>query len=160
MNYYNKISKGYNELHGEEQKKKIELIKKNIKIKKTDKLLDVGAGTGLSSDFECDVTAVDTSKELLKQNPAIKKFVAGAEKLPFKDNYFDVVVSVTAIHNFKNIEKGLKEIKRVGKNKFVFSVLKKSSKFDLIKKLIKKYFKIQKEIEEDKDVVFILSGMV
>lgn len=158
MQYYNKISKGYNELHGKEQKAKVDLIKKNIKISKKDKLLDVGAGTGLSSDFECDVTAVDPSEELLKQNPVKKKFVAYAENLPFPDSSFDIVISVTAVHNFKNIEKGLLEIKRVGKNKFVLSVLKKSAKFDLIKKLIKKYFKIQKEIEEEKDLIFLCNS--
>ena len=157
MNYYNKTAKGYNELHSEEQKAKLDLIKTIIKIKKTDKLLDVGAGTGLSSDFDCDVTAVDPSKELLKQNPAKKKFLANAENIPFKDNSFDIVISITAIHNFKDIEKGLKEIKRTGKNKFVFSVLKKSKKFNLIKKLIKKHFKIQKETEESKDVIFLCS---
>lgn len=154
--YYDQISEGYNELHSGEQKAKVDLIKKFIKIKKTDKLLDVGAGTGLSSDFECEVTAIDPSIGLLKQNPAKNKIVAKAENLPFPDSYFDIVISVTSIHNFGDIEKGLKEMKRVGKNKFVFSVLKRSKKFDLIKDLIKKQFKIKKVVEEEKDLIFFI----
>jgi len=136
---------------------KLRIIKENLKLKKSDKLLDCGAGTGISSDFDCIVTALDPSEELLKQNNAKDKIVGCAENLPFKDNSFDFVISITAVHNFKDIEKGILEIKRVGK-KFVFSVLKKSSKFDLIKDLIKKHFKIQKEIEEEHDIIFFLKS--
>ena len=46
-------------------------------------------------------------------------------------------------------------MKRVGKNKFAFSVLKKSEKLDKIKKLIEKIFTIKHEIEEEKDIIFI-----
>ena len=68
MCYYNKISKGYNELYKEEQLKKLGIIKNNIKIKNGDLLLDVGCGTGLSSDFGCKVIGIDNSLELLKLN--------------------------------------------------------------------------------------------
>ena len=43
---------------------------------------------------------------------------------------------------------------RVGKESYVFSVLKKSKKFDTIKNLIVKNFKIGKVIEEGKDTIF------
>ena len=159
MNYYNKISKGYNKLHKEEQLKKLNIIKNNIKIKKSDLLLDVGCGTGISSKFGCKVIGIDPSAELLKLNKNKNKFLGNAEKLPFKSNVFDFVISVTAVHNFKDIERALKEIKRVGKNNFVFSILKRSNKFDEIKKSIKKHFKIEKEIEEDKDIIFYLKNI-
>ena len=154
MSYYNKISKGYTKLHKEEQLKKLSIIKNNIKIKKSDLLLDVGCGTGISSDFDCTVIGIDPSEELLRLNKNKNKFLGDAEKLPFKSNFFDFVISVTAIHNFKDIERALKEIKRVGKNNFVFSILKRSNRFNEIKKLIKKNFRIEKEIEEDKDLIF------
>ncbi len=154
MCYYNKISKGYNELYKEEQLKKLGIIKNNIKIKNGDLLLDVGCGTGLSSDFGCKVIGIDNSLELLKLNNKKNKVMSCAENLPFKDNIFDYVVSLTAIHNFSNIEKSLKEMKRVGKNNFAFSILKKSKKLNEIKTLIKKYFKVNKIIEEDKDLIF------
>ena len=81
MNYYNEIAEGYNELHKEEQLNKLKIIKENIEINKTDKLLDVGCGTGISSDFDCNVYAIDPSEELLKQNPVKNKIIANAENI-------------------------------------------------------------------------------
>ncbi|MBS3098403.1 methyltransferase domain-containing protein [Candidatus Woesearchaeota archaeon] len=175
MTYYDSISEGYEELHGEEQLKKVALIKKHLKLKPTDKLLDVGCGTGLTTEpWNCKRYGVDPAKKLLEkarqklssknekglekakpfQKDKIEYKLAPAEKIPYPDNSFDVVLSITAIQNFKDIEKGLKEIKRVGKNKFVLSFLKKSKKADKIKKLVNKYFKVEKAVEEDKDLMF------
>jgi len=154
MGYYNKISKGYNELHKKEQLKKLSIIKKNIKIKNNNLLLDVGCGTGISSKFNCKVIGIDPSTGLLKLNKNKNKIQGHAENLPFKDNIFDYVISVTSVHNFKNIEKSFKEIKRVGKNNFIFSILKRSNKLNEIKKQIKNNFIIKKVIEEEKDIVF------
>ena len=154
MGYYNKISKGYNELHKEEQLKKLLIIKNNIKINKNDLLLDVGCGTGISSQFDCKVVGIDPSIGLLRLNKSRNRIQAKAEYLPFKNNTFDIVISVTSAHNFKDIEKGLKEIKRVGKNNFVFSILKRSNKLNEIKKEIKNNFEIKKLTEEEKDTIF------
>ncbi|MEM4263273.1 MAG: class I SAM-dependent methyltransferase [Candidatus Woesearchaeota archaeon] len=157
MTYYDETSKGYNELHGEEQLKKLKIIAKEIKINKSTKLLDVGCGSGLSAKaFDCNITGIDPSEQLLKQCP-FKTIKASAESIPFPDKSFDVVIAVTSIHNFNNIEAGLKEIKRVGKGLFALTVLKKSPKKDSIISLIKKHFKIKKEIDEEKDLIFICS---
>ena len=153
MDFYNQVSKGYDELYGEEQQKKLNIIKDYLKIKNDDLLLDVGCGTGISSRFDCRVIGVDPSIGLLKQNRKFK-INSKAENLPFKDNAFNFVVSITAIHNFSNIEKSLEEINRVGRNEFVFSVLKKSGKFNEIRNLIKTKFKISKVAEEGKDAIF------
>ena len=48
MDYYNQISKGYDELHGLEQLNKLNVIKNNLNIKNNDLLLDAGCGTGRS----------------------------------------------------------------------------------------------------------------
>lgn len=156
MGYYNTISKGYEELYKEEQQNKLSIIQNIIKTNKNTKILDVGCGTGVSSNFECFVVGIDPSKELIKLNKSNSKLIGVAEFLPFKDNSFDCVISVTAIHNFKNIKLAIGEIKRVGKNDFVFSVLKKSSKFGYIKKLIEKNFNIERIIDEGKDSIFLL----
>ena len=153
MGYYDETAKGYNELHKEEQLKKLRIISDNINVKKTDKLLDVGCGSGLSAKiFNCSITGVDPSTELLKQC-SFKTIKAKAEKLPFSDNEFDIVIAVTCIHNFDDIKKALNEIKRVGKKKFVLTVLKKSEKKDFIINEIKDIFMITKIIEEDKDII-------
>lgn len=159
MNYYNEISEGYEELHKEEQQKKVELIKNYLKPKQTDLLLDVASGTGLTTEpWNCKRIGLDPAIKLLEKarnKQEIQYINAEAEHIPFKDNSFDIVISITAIHNFNNIEKGLREIKRVGKDKFILSTLKKSRKIREISKLIKKIFKPEEIIEEEKDIIFI-----
>ena len=156
MNYYDETARGYDELHGEEQLKKLKIIADEIKATKDTKLLDVGCGTGLSAKvFNCNITGIDPAENLLKQC-SFKTIKAKAESLPFKDNSFDVVIAVTSIHNFDDIEKGLKEIKRVGKDQFALTVLKKAKNCNEIINKIKELFKIIKEIDEDKDKIFIL----
>ena len=157
MAYYDSIAEGYDELHREEQLKKLKIIKENLIINENDKLLDVGAGSGISSDFNCEVYALDPSERLLNQikNKKIRKIKARAEEIPFEDGFFDAVISVTSIHNFDDIEKGLLEMKRVGKNRFAFSVLKKSAHFNEIKSAISTLYIVQKEIDEGTDIVFI-----
>lgn len=154
MPYYDSIAGSYNELHWEEQLSKLSIIKKNIKIGEKTKVLDVGCGTGISSDFGCFVIGIDLSSELLKQNKHLR-ILGAAESLPFKDNSFDYVVAITSIHNFNDVSQSISEMGRVGKKNFVFSILKKAKKFDIIKNTIENNFKISKAIEEEKDRIFI-----
>lgn len=157
MTYYDEISKGYEELHREEQEKKLAIVKENIKVYKNDLLLDVGCGTGVTSNFGCNVVGLDPSIKLLdKCSFPIKKVLGEAENIPFKDKTFDIVVSITAIQNFHDIEKGLKEIKRVGKERYILSFLKKSPKKEEINALIRKYFDVKRVIEEDKDIIYFV----
>ena len=157
-NYYNEIAQGYEELHKEEQLKKIYVIKKHLKINKEDKLLDVGCGTGLTTElWPCKRYGIDPSSKLLekaRQKDEIEYKLAPAKKIPYTNNFFDIVTSITAIQNFENIEEGLKEIKRVGKNKFVLSFLKNSNKKESIIKIIREIFDVRKIIEEEKDLIF------
>ncbi|MBN2367991.1 class I SAM-dependent methyltransferase [Candidatus Woesearchaeota archaeon] len=158
MTYYDEISTGYEELYEEEQLKKIKVIKQYLKPEPEDKLLDVGCGTGLTTEpWPCKRYGVDPAKKLIaraRQKDKIEYKIAPAEDIPYPDDYFDYVVSITAIQNFSDIKKGLEEIKRVGKDKFVLSYLKKSSKAPMIRKIIDSMFDIKKEIEEEKDFIF------
>jgi len=149
---YNRLANNYNELYFKEQLKKIIIIKNELKIE-DEKVLDVGCGTASYSGFFKNYLGIDNSVEMMKMANANIVF-GKAEDLPFKDNSFDVIISITAIHNFKNIKKAVGEIKRVSKGKIAISVLKRSKKFNYIKKLILNNFDV-KEIEEDKDVIFI-----
>lgn len=151
MQYYDAISRGYNGLYREEQLKKIRLIKQNLRIRPTDILLDLGCGPAFG-DFGCRSVGLDYSIMLLKQ-ANIPVVQGRAEQLPFKDNSFDIVVSVTAIQNFESIEKALIEAKRVGKNCFAFTFLKKSGKASKIEQLIKKHFIVDNRFVEEKDII-------
>ena len=154
MEYYNEIAAGYHELYRDEQLNKLKIIKENIKVMHNTKLLDVGCGIGLSSCFECFAVGIDTSINLLRRNKNNFKLLGAAEYLPFKDNSFDCVISVTAFHNFNNIKKSINEIKRVGKRSFAFSILRKSKKYNRIRSLIDKSFAVKEIVQESKDTIF------
>ncbi|MBI4739088.1 class I SAM-dependent methyltransferase [Candidatus Woesearchaeota archaeon] len=167
--YYDDISSGYDELHREEQEKKMSTILHELPAdfipSRNARLLDVGCGCGISTaPWNCNCVGIDPSKDLIalaKQN-SIKPnrvFMVGfAEHIPFADHMFDLVISVTAIHNFSDARGSLLEMKRVGKGMFVFSLFKRSQKFAEIKTLIQNEFKIIKEIDEGVDFLFFATS--
>jgi len=164
--YYDEISEGYDTLHMAEQLQKMTEIIAAMGAdvpKKKDKLLDVGCGTGISTSvWACECTGIDPSEKLVAlaqkkyAGQENRKFLVGnAEELPFPDDTFDVVISITAIHNFTDAKKGILEMQRVGKDRFVFSVLRKAAQLDEIEKYIIISFKVKKIVMEEKDLIFI-----
>jgi ubiquinone/menaquinone biosynthesis C-methylase UbiE len=156
MDYYNQIAEGYEELHKEEQLKKLEIIKENFDF--GDSVLDVGCGTGFCLD-EIDAkrkVGIDPSEELVKigKKKGRNISVGRAETLEFNDDEFDSVICLTAAHHFTDIPKGFSEMKRAGR-RFAFSILKRASNFKEIEKVIKKMFVVDKRLEEEKDMIFI-----
>lgn len=165
--YYNIISEGYDELYGEEQLRKLRFMENCIKkyaelnefIRHDYKLLDIGCGTGISTQFfnVKEKYGIDPSSTLIKlavdKYPKCRFFVLSAEDMiPLKKEY-DIIISLTAIQNFKNINKGLLNIKNAGK-RFILSFLKRSAKKGIIEKLIEKNFQIIKKFEEEKDIIY------
>ena len=106
-------------------------FKKQYNLTKDSKVLDVGCAKGfMMHDFSemipgIEVQGVDISKYAIKNcMPSVKDFVqvADARELPYEDNSFDLVISVTTVHNFDREEciKALQEIDRVSKkNAFI-----------------------------------------
>ena len=148
VDYYSSISKGYNELYGEEQIEKAKNILKYIKPKGL--LLDIGAGTGISTNLFNESTNIllEPSCNMLTQAAGLR-VVGFAEKLPFKNKIFDAIISITSLHH-SDIKKSLKEVKRVSKrdSQIAFTILKKS-----------KYSKLNingfTKIDIGKDILFI-----
>jgi ubiquinone/menaquinone biosynthesis C-methylase UbiE len=156
MSYYDQISGGYSELHGEEQMNKAKIILEKINPQPTETLLDVGCGDAAYLDlFGCKAVGLDPAKELLAKYKGRHRVMQGsAERLPFKDSQFDIVISITAVQNFTDIEKGLAEMRRVGRGRYAISVLKRSKKIDDIKRMISEIFTVTDVIEEEKDLIF------
>ena len=50
MNYYDGISKGYDELYGQEQLLKWSKVKEIITFSREDTILDIGCGTGILTE--------------------------------------------------------------------------------------------------------------
>ncbi len=149
--YYDDISDSYNELHGEEQKKKLILI---LPFIDSDSVLDVGCATGIASPRGS--IGVDPSKKLLVQNTVCKKTYEGkGEKLPFPHKSFDIITCLTVIHHC-DLKQALAEFKRVARKKIIISVLKRAQNYSTIVAEIKKELKVIKEIEEEKDRIFVI----
>lgn len=164
--YYEETAKGYDELHGEEQKRKLLVIKNNLDIKKEQKVLDIGGGTGISSEIiNAQITILEPSKEMTKiakEKRNLETINEEAEKIQelFKENEYDASISVTVAHHFHDTQKVIQGIKKVTKTKgdIVFSLLKRSEKTSLIKKELEKEFLLKKEIEEEKDIILFFKN--
>ena len=90
-------------------------------------LIDVASGTGDIANlylnkinYKGSVCCVDENKEMLdlnkkkiEKNASVKWFCNSAEKLPFKNNYFDYYTISFGIRNVSNINNALKEAYRV-----------------------------------------------
>jgi ubiquinone/menaquinone biosynthesis C-methylase UbiE len=155
--YYNQIARGYQELHGEEQLRKARIVLYNLVVSPSDSLLDVGCGNAkYLSIFPCRKMGIDPAHELSKL--ADITVVHGvAEKLPFSENEFDIVISLTAVHNFDDFGAGLQEMLRVSRRDIVVSLLKKSPRFSEIVKAISQILPVRKRVEDLHDVIFFAS---
>jgi ubiquinone/menaquinone biosynthesis C-methylase UbiE len=87
-------------------------------------ILDIGCGKGfMLYDFKellpaCTIAGIDVSEYAIENSMSeVKEYlkVASAEKLPYPDKSFDLVISVNSIHNLPidKLKTALKEIERV-----------------------------------------------
>lgn len=121
---------GYNYIEGRWEKV-ARKISKFYNLKPDSKILDIGCGKGfllydfLKIDSSFKVHGLDISSYAIDHaKPEIKDYLVKgcASKLPFEDDYFDLVISINTLHNLYNFElfNSLKEIERVGKkNKYI-----------------------------------------
>jgi SAM-dependent methyltransferase len=78
-------------------------------------VLNVGAGAGSYEPAEREVTAVEPSASMRAQRPAHLPAAldAVAERLPFPDRHFEASMATFTVHQWTDLEAGLKEMRRV-----------------------------------------------
>lgn len=151
---YNSIAKDFSDFVN------LPLISRNIFYKvlgtklKRKKLLDVGCGDGVDlvyyAGLGAKVFGVDASKQLIaiaqSKLPSAQLEIAVFEHLPFKNKYFDIVVSKYALQTGKNIASSLHEIARVAKRgaTIIFLVVHPLRQFLEKKSKFKDYYKQEK----------------
>lgn len=91
-----------------------------IPLSKHASVLDLGAGTGIMSEFaytcrdDLQFTAVDPAEGMLKFSAEyIETHKGHAETLPFEEDSFEAILIGEALHHFTDIEKSIEEIVRV-----------------------------------------------
>ena len=175
---YNLTSHFYDQRYSQIQTEKFEILLNNLELNQK-KILDAGCGTGLLLEFinslkqnstvNYHYIGMDITLNMLKEfqsKPLTKKtqwkvnlILADIESLPFRENIFDIIFSITSFQNLPNLTKGIIETLRVGQDKgdFRFSILKKKLKIVQLNSLLKSLFTNLKLMQEEflEDIIFI-----
>lgn len=119
-------------------------ILKGLKIKPSDKILEVGCGQGIYLKrivvtYGATGVGVDVSQQSINfakkkwESKRLKFRLADGVKLPFKPNYFDKVMSFDALEHIINQKQSVKEMVRVlkpGGSLFIYT-LNKNDRYTL-----------------------------
>ena len=122
----------------------IKLLLDFLSVKKGQRILDIGCGTGISLEPLLDkglsLTGIDPSLYML--DIASKKFKnkvdihrGSAEDLPFDDNEFDSVFFFTSLEFTERPGKAIEEACRVAKDTIVICVLNKHAPLNLFRRV-------------------------
>lgn len=85
-------------------------------------VLNIGAGAGSYEPADRYVTAVEPSAQMRAQRLSqgkVPALIGFADQLPFDDQAFDASMAMVTVHHWPDLEKGLKEMRRVTKNEVV-----------------------------------------
>ncbi|MBI4017309.1 MAG: class I SAM-dependent methyltransferase [Candidatus Aenigmarchaeota archaeon] len=98
-------------------------VLKELQIKQSSFVLDVGCGTGRFLQMLADkgvikLAGIDLSPEMIKLSHSLLGSkvvlkVASVENIPFPDSSFDVVISTESFHHFPSSQKSVRDMSRV-----------------------------------------------
>ncbi len=88
-------------------------------------VLNVGAGAGSYEPSDREVIAIEPSPVMIAQRPAgaAPAIEAVVEDLPLADDSVDVVMGVFTMQHWSDVDRGLAEVARVGRDRAVFVTL-------------------------------------
>lgn len=124
--HFNNTAQNYNESHdGKFVAPMYDIIIDEIQKSESGKVLDVGCGNGnlfmMLPDEKYELHGIDFSENMIIEAKHYCKTkasftVADAEKLPFEDNTFDIVVCNASFHHYIHPDTVLMEMQRVLKD--------------------------------------------
>lgn len=88
-------------------------------------VLNVGAGAGSYEPTDRCVLAVEPSATMRAQRPAdaAPAVDATAEQLPFDEDSFDAAMAILTVHQWTDVQRGLRELRRVSRGSVVVLTL-------------------------------------
>ena len=168
---YNRIAKDYYNLRTKKYREGWfynELLEMPTTLKilgkiKNKKILDLGCGLGIYAKILTKkgaiVKGIDISDKEIeiarRENPGVELIVGDAEKTPYKNKEFDIVLAALVIGHLKDWSKILKEVNRILKNKGLFIFSDGNPVVDCIRGIkkdkaviVRNYFKEQKAVSK------------
>ncbi len=134
---YNQTAKNYDKRYKSIQNLKYKMIFNKLKKFKKEAILDLGCGTclifNLLKNHTNFLVGIDISKEMLKialkknENNILHLICADTDFLPFRENIFSTVFSITLLQNLPDPVMSINEVKRICKRGgfTIFTILKK-----------------------------------
>jgi ubiquinone/menaquinone biosynthesis C-methylase UbiE len=144
---YDSSAEVYDARYNDIQVHKYKEILTRVEISREDHILDIGSGTGnflgwnlSQKNHSC--FGVDISFEMVKKShkkyPDIHFIVADADNLPFRDDCFDKIFSITHLQNMPEPHNTISEMARVAKDSalLAISILRKNWTLEKLSELI------------------------
>lgn len=178
---YNSSSAFYDNRYRKIQERKYQIILNNYDLNEK-LILDLGCGTGLLFTYFINLkneqkdnfyfyVAIDISwnmllefKSKLKKFKAKKEFLvlADIDNLPFRENIFNTIFSLTSFQNLPNINKGVKESIRVSRDNadFKFSILKKKLDLEMLLNFLKSLTEVEEIVKRENLEDIIILGKI
>ena len=178
---YNSSSSFYDSRYRQIQETKYHIILKNFDLSRK-VILDLGCGTGLFIEYlsrrkleqkkNLDYyVGLDISWNMLLEfrskfeklkGKNISLLLSDIENLPFRDNQFFSVLSLTSFQNLPDVKKGIKELLRVSRNRadFKFSILKKKINLKILVDFLKSFVVIDQVLNKENLEDVIIQGKV
>jgi len=178
---YNSSSSFYDSRYRQIQETKYHIILKNFDLTRKI-ILDLGCGTGLFIEYvsrrkleqkkKLDYyVGLDISWNMLLEfrskfeklkGKNISLLLSDIENLPFRDNQFFSVLSLTSFQNLQDVKKGIKELLRVSRNRadFKFSILKKKINLKILVDSLKSFVLIDQVLNKENLEDVIIQGKV